>query len=208
VLAAPRGLAEQPPAAPEETRAKWEAASPHASSLSNCEILDALRCFIPRRLPTRYNRNAARGKDPAPCRLCRNSPLAASLAALPHGLVAAAFSSTLDVLSSPWSSAAAEHAPSNEDTNSRGFSFGGFMTASNLNYSSWSSMCSRAQTMMIASASIPSSAAHQCLIHEPCTPCAQWFAYAAVSITDQIIMFRFAAEARMKVSIYATDKEI
>ena len=61
----------------------------------------------------------------------------------------------------------------NEDANSRGFSFGGFMTASNWNYSSWSSVCSRAQTMMIASASIPSSAAHQCLIHEPCTPCAQ-----------------------------------
>jgi len=37
----------------------------------------------------------------------------------------------------------------------------------------------------------------------PCT-----LAYAAVSINDQIIMLRFSTEARMKVSIYATDKEI
>ncbi|KAG2623746.1 hypothetical protein PVAP13_3KG078927 [Panicum virgatum] len=84
---------------------------------------------------------------------------------------AAAASSSLDDSSGGAASVVAS------PCSSRGFPFGGFarprpvesvvhclgtMTASIWNCSSWSSVCSRAQNIIIAPSPIPSSAAHQC----------------------------------------------
>ena len=68
----------------------------------------------------------------------------------------------------------------------------------NLELLSWSSVCSRGQTMVVAPAPIPYSDAQQHLTCGPCTPCARWFAYAVVSITDQITIFRVLQKQEWK----------